>query len=354
MKTRKLLLLLGFLILAFLLSGCASGMTPSSWPGLASDGENVYVAYANQVYAVQVSNGVEIWRFPEKVSAKMLFYAQPALTPDGQLIVSGYDSILYSLNPNDGSENWTFTGAGDRWIGSAAVDGDTIYAPNADYSLYALDLQGNLKWSFETGAAIWSRPVVGDNLVYVASMDSTIYALDITTGKKVWSQMLDGAVLGPLTIGNDGSVFATTLGETVYALNPSSGKIFWSSPSSAFIWSGAEPGDGSLFVGNSAGKFFSLDMKSGKENWLIQPDGSILGTSCPSGTGGFWNRIWLIGVCGLHRENHLDKIINWHDLFRSNFGRRSYYCGSHGWGSYVDRYGPGRKSAVGLYPCQVV
>ncbi|MFN2216670.1 MAG: PQQ-binding-like beta-propeller repeat protein [Anaerolineales bacterium] len=279
MKTRKLLLLLGFLILAFLLSGCASGMTPSSWPGLASDGENVYVAYANQVYAVQVSNGVEIWRFPEKVSAKMLFYAQPALTPDGQLIVSGYDSILYSLNPNDGSENWTFTGAGDRWIGSAAVDGDTIYAPNADYSLYALDLQGNLKWSFETGAAIWSRPVVGDNFVYVASMDSTIYALDITTGKKVWSQMLDGAVLGPLTIGNDGSVFATTLGETVYALNPSSGKILWSSPSSAFIWSGAEPGDGSLFVGNSAGKFFSLDMKSGKENWLIQPDGSILGTS---------------------------------------------------------------------------
>jgi outer membrane protein assembly factor BamB len=279
MKTKKILLLMGFLILAILLSGCASGMTPSSWPGVTSDGENVYVAFANQVYAVQVSNGVELWRYPQKVSAKVLFYAPPVVTPDGQLIVSGYDYVLYSLNPANGNENWTFTGAGDRWIGSAAVGDDMIFAPSADFKLYALDFQGKLDWTFETGAAIWSQPLVGDQMVYVASFDSTIYALDITTGKMVWSQVLDGAVLGPLTLGENGMVFATTLGESIYALDSTSGKIKWNSPLSAFIWAGAVPGIDSLFVGSSDGKFYSFDMKSGKEIWTIQPDGAILDTS---------------------------------------------------------------------------
>jgi len=279
MKTKKIVLLVGFLTLAILLSGCASGMIPSSWPGVASDGENVYVAFANQVYAVQVSNGVELWRFPEKVSAKALFYAPPVITADGQLIVSGYDSILYSINPKNGSENWTFTGAGDRWIGSAAVGDDRIYAPSADFNLYALDLQGNLEWTFKTGAAIWSQPVIGEGLVYVASFDSTIYALETTTGKMVWSQVLNGAVLGPLTVGENGMVFATTLGKSIYAFDSATGKIMWTSPSTAFIWAGAVPGNDSVFIGNSDGRFSSLAMTNGKENWTIQPDGAILGTS---------------------------------------------------------------------------
>ena len=101
---------MGFLILAVLLSGCASGMTPSSWPGVTADNENAYIAYANQVYAVQVSNGVELWRYPQDVDAKKLFYAPPVLTDDGQLIISGYDSVLYSINPTNGNENWIFEG----------------------------------------------------------------------------------------------------------------------------------------------------------------------------------------------------------------------------------------------------
>ncbi|MFC2063747.1 PQQ-binding-like beta-propeller repeat protein [Chloroflexota bacterium] len=278
MKTKKILILMGFLILAVLLSGCASGMTPSSWPGVTADNENAYIAFANQVYAVQVSNGMELWRYPQDIDAKKLFYAPPVLTDDGQLIVSGYDSVLYSINPANGNENWIFEGATDRWIGSVAVSSDLIFAPSADFNLYALDLQGNLEWSFETDASIWSQPVVGDGLVYVASFDSTIYALETETGKLAWSKVLDGAVLGSLTLGENGLVFATTLGESIYALNPINGSIEWSSSLTGFIWSGPVQGNGSVFVGDSQGKFFSLDVMTGKENWSIQPNGAILGT----------------------------------------------------------------------------
>ncbi|MFC2028728.1 PQQ-binding-like beta-propeller repeat protein [Chloroflexota bacterium] len=278
MNTKKILLMMGFLILAIFLSGCASGMTPSSWPGVTADDENVYISFANQVYAVQVSNGVELWRFPQDVDAKKLFYAPPVLTPDDQLIISGYDSVLYSIDPDNGNENWTFTGAGDRFIGSVAVGAERIFAPSADFNVYALDLNGNLDWSFETGAAIWSQPVIGDGLVYVASLDSTVYALEIASGRLVWSQLLDGAVLGPLTLGDTGTVYAATMGETVYALDPKSGNIDWKSPLTGFIWSGPAQGNGSVFVGDSEGKFFSLDVNTGSQNWSIQPDGSVLGT----------------------------------------------------------------------------
>ena len=64
------------------------------------------------------------------------------LTPDGQLIVGGFDKKLYSLNPQTGQSNWQFTDAHDRFFGGVLVVNNMIYAPNADYNLYALNLKG--------------------------------------------------------------------------------------------------------------------------------------------------------------------------------------------------------------------
>jgi outer membrane protein assembly factor BamB len=278
MKTKILYFTLGILVLAFLLSGCSGGMTPSSWAGITSDGETAYVAMATHVYAVQVSNGVERWRFPEKPDAKKTFFAAPTLTEDGQLIVGGYDRILYSLSPSNGSVNWTFEGSKDHWIGSAVAGNDMIFAPSADYNLYALNMKGELVWKFTAEQALWGKPVVDETNVYFGSMDHNVYALNMKTGNLVWSSKLDGAILGAITLGSNGVLYASTLGDSVYALGTSSGKTIWQHSVSSRIWSAPVVGNGNLYVGDQAGKIFSLAADSGKENWSIQPDGPVLGS----------------------------------------------------------------------------
>jgi outer membrane protein assembly factor BamB len=278
MKTKILYLALPLLVLSIMLSGCASGMTPSSWPGVTADSDTAYIAVASHVYAVQGSNGVERWRFPVKPDAKKIFYAAPTLTPDGQLIVGGYDHILYSLSPSDGSINWTFEKAKDRWIGSAAVGNNMIFAPSADFNLYALNMKGELQWSFTAGAAFWSQPVVDGKKVYAASLDHTVYALNIETGKLIWSSKLDGGILGPLSLGENGTLYAGTLANSVYALDSANGKTLWQHSLSSWVWSGPVLGAGNVYTGDAAGMVVSLQADSGKENWVAQPDGAVLGS----------------------------------------------------------------------------
>lgn len=278
MKTKFLYFTLGLLILAFLLSGCGTGMTPTSWAGVTTDGDTAYIAMSAHIYAVQVSNGVESWRFPEKPDVKITFFAAPTLTEDGQLIVGGYDRILYSLSPSSGSVNWTFDGAKDHWIGSAIAGNDMIFAPSADYNLYALNMKGELVWKFTAEQALWGQPVIDGINVYFGSMDHKVYALNMKSGKLVWSSELDGSILGALTLGTDGVLYAGTLGDSVFALNSKSGKTIWQHPLSSRIWSAPVVGNGNLYVGDQAGKIFSLAADSGKENWNLQPDGPVLGS----------------------------------------------------------------------------
>ena len=198
MKTKYFILIGVVLILGIVLSGCASGLTASSWPGVTADANNAYIAGGPYVYAVNLQTGAEAWRYPAKAATSTPFYATPVLTPDGgQLIVSSFDHKLYSLNPQTGAEKWRFEQAKDRWIGGALVSTDSIYAPNADYNLYALTLAGTQKWvaPFQADQAIWGSPVTDGTNVYFGTLGRHVYAVNAQTGKQAWVQtVLDGAV----------------------------------------------------------------------------------------------------------------------------------------------------------------
>jgi len=278
MKINALVLVVLFLVVSILLSGCSTGLMPASWPGITADAETAYVAAGPQVYAVKLSNGSELWRFPEKPSSQKPYFAAPALTPDGQLIVGGFDTVLYSLDPADGAINWTFEGSRDRWIGSVLVANDLIYAPSADYKLYALNLEGELQWTFQAGQALWAAPVSDGERVYLTSLDHQVYALNARTGEKIWAAPLDGAVLGTPALGLDGTLYVGTFGGTMFALDAASGEARWQVPSSGWIWGGAALDADNLYFGCADGEFYSFTLADGRKNWQLQPNGPILGS----------------------------------------------------------------------------
>lgn len=283
MKLKHFLLIGGLLVLGLLLSGCASNLSASSWAGMTADANNAYIAGGPYVYAVNLETGAQVWRFPSKASTASPFYAAPALTSDGQVIVGGFDHKLYSLSAQSGLQNWVFDQAHDRWYGGPLVVNDMIYAPNADYNLYALDLHGNLKWTFEADQSLWAAPVSDGQRVYVGTLGRKVYAVDAQTGKLAWEKTFDGAILGSPALGTDGRLYVDTYAGTVVALDAASGQIRWQQKVSGWIWGGPTLDASQLFLGDSTGSFFALDTASGQQAWKQALNGSVL--SSPLSTG---------------------------------------------------------------------
>jgi eukaryotic-like serine/threonine-protein kinase len=284
MKTKHLALISILLVAVVFLSGCATGMTPSSWPGVIADADYAYVAGGQFVYAVNLQTGAQVWRFPEKATANP-FYATPMLTADGtKLIVGGFDKKLYCLDAKTGASLWQFTGARDRWIGGALVTGTMVYAANSDYKLYALDLQGTLKWSFEADQALWGKPVTDGTNVYVGSLGRKVYAVNAQTGQQTWMQTLDGAVLGSMVLGEENTLYAGTYGGTLYALNTVNGNSTVVKQASSWIWSGPVLNGDMLYVGDANGKLFASPIAGTGQPWTQDLSGAIIGSPLVNGT----------------------------------------------------------------------
>ena len=120
MKRLALFTLIGSAALA--LSACGTPVNVS-WPGLAADANNAYLANGNLVYAVRLTDGLEMWRYPEK-SAGQIFHSNPLITPDGQVLLgsAGNDNGIVSIDPATGRENWAAPLVADNhWIASPLV-----------------------------------------------------------------------------------------------------------------------------------------------------------------------------------------------------------------------------------------
>ncbi len=287
MRHKQLLLILGLIAIGVTFSACSgSATTATSWPGLTVDDNFAYVAYNTQVYAVDLVNGTEKWRYPAEPDNATTFYADPSLSQDGQLIVGSYDYNLYSLNAETGVQNWVFPDAKNRYIASSLVAEKNIFAPAADENLYSLDLNGRLQWTFSSDGESWAEPVSDKSCdcLYLSSMDHSVYAVDAQTGSQIWrSPTLGGAVVGSPAYSEDGWLYVGTFGGKLFKLNSNDGSIVWefSTADGGWIWSGPAISDGVLYFGDLNGYFYAVSSENGSQLWQLpseQLDGEIVGS----------------------------------------------------------------------------
>lgn len=260
---------------SFLLSACSSVAAANSWPGVTADKDNAYVAYSTGIYAVKAADGSMVWRYPDKADTKKMFYSTPTLAGN-QLIVGDYAGILYSLDATSGKENWTFTQAKARFVGSALVTGDTILAPSSDQTLYALDLQGKLRWSFKANGALWAEPATDGKTVYVSSLDHNLYAINISNGSKTWVADLGGAAVVSPLLSDKGLLYVGTLASEMVVVDAASGKVIRRTPSDGEIWAKPILQDGNLYYGDMSGKFYAVSSDDGTIKWTIKASGPVL------------------------------------------------------------------------------
>lgn len=264
------------------LSACGTP-TNVSWPGLAADAENAYLANGNVVYAVRLSDGMKLWQYPEK-SAGQVFISNPVVGPDGQILVgsAGPDNSIVSLDPATGRENWAAPLVADNpWVASPLVEGDTVYAANNNGTLYAAELEtGFIKWSLPLDNSLWGAPTSNGQLVFVASLDHTLYAVDPEARAIAWKADLGGSAPGSATVSVDGStLYVGSFGKKVFAIDAASGSVRWTAEVNDWVWGAPVQEGDSIYAADISGRVYSLGASHGKNAWpVVQPNGPITGS----------------------------------------------------------------------------
>jgi outer membrane protein assembly factor BamB len=249
----------------------------------------VYLSDGAQVYGVRLNDGTEVWHYPEKPDAKLIFYATPAVLPDGRALIgsAGNDHCMHIIDPSTidaatktAAGRCFFAGAQDHWVTAPLVAADTIYAPNNDGFLYVIDLKdGSLIWSLEIGGHLWATPVIGGGKLYVPSLDHKLYAVDLERREIVWDADLGGSIAGSPALSADGqSLFIGSFAARVFALNAENGAIRWQRDTKGWVWGGPAVSGDTVYAADLEGQVYALDAATGSVNWTMQPDGPVTGS----------------------------------------------------------------------------
>lgn len=173
----------------------------------AVDANSAYVFVNSTLTIFDRKTGVQRNRIQDTAQSSFTGYevnGSPVLTSPGTVIAADYGSAtwtnttsvnaLLKFNADKGYVDWRVPGA---YSTTPAYANGVIYAPNKlPYRLEArAESDAALRWSWTppiAGETSWNaEPVVTNNLVFVSTEKNT-YALDLRTGKPVWSYPLSG------------------------------------------------------------------------------------------------------------------------------------------------------------------
>lgn len=285
---KKFTFVLVILLGAFLLSACAGGpVHGATWPGLTVDENAAYLADGGAVYAVNLSNGKELWRYPG--NTKLIFYAPPVVTPDGLVLIgsAGTDHSLIALDPKDidpetnaPTEAWKFLGAKDHWVAAPLVVDNKLFAVNSDGNLYVLDLQDGQSVKQATvvklDGRLWSQPITDGDRLYITSLDHSVIAVDVNTYDVLWHEKLGGAVPGSAVLGTDGMLYVGSLASKLEKFDPATGKHQSVVDAKNWVWSTPALDGDILYFSDVDGNVYAFNTSTGSLEWEpVQPDGAI-------------------------------------------------------------------------------
>ncbi len=267
---------------SLLLSACSGGrsrIAASSWPGFSVDGETIYVSSGQFVRALKLENGNQIWQFPVEADKVLTFYAPPVVL-DGVVIAGDYQDAVHGLDADTGSKMWTFTDSEKRFIAPGLLVNDLALEPSAGGTVYALNSDGTAAWQVDLSSeAIWAQPVTDGETVYVASMDHSLYALEISEAgaRQKWSLDVGGAMVSSPSMDEDGNLYVGTMTQKLVAVSPT-GRELWRYDAQGAIWGTPVVHEGQVMFGDLSGTIYALNTSNGSVEWTITVDGPVIGS----------------------------------------------------------------------------
>lgn len=127
------------------------------------------------------------------------------------------------------------------------------------------------------------QPVMTESVIYAASAEGEVKAMDRARGKKLWSTDLETGLSGGVGY-HDGSLLLGSSDGSVIRLDANSGAVIWSTKLTGEVLAPPQ-GDGRVVVAQSYdGKLQGLDFETGEKLWTYDSNVPVLtirGTGTP-------------------------------------------------------------------------
>ncbi len=269
---------------------------------VAGPDSTVYVHSKGRLQAFS-SSGEEVWKVAEEEDTNARF-GTPAVLSDGSIMagcIANGQYYLYRISSN-GTVQWKNSTTLYFGYPCSVGSDDTVYF-GVNGRLTAVSPQGYTKWTYLTGGAIESAPVLGpDGTLYFGSKDQRVYALN-PDGSQAWAYTTRSPVSSSPVVGRDGCVYANA-GGYIYAINRD-GSIRWTQEAIGGGGLLLAP-DGTLYL--SGYYLYALD-SFGNVLWKTQPEA---GAACALG---FDGTLYLRCSDGIVKAINPDGSEKWvHDL----------------------------------------
>lgn len=293
---RKALFIL--ILASFVLAACGARVANENWPGLTTLDDVAYVAFGPGIYAVNITERELVWIFPEGLESGTTFYSAPSVNNTTAYFgdfgaTTGFFNpsprvSLYAVENSDSAVApliWKQEEAAfDRIVAPASQSETLAFFGTADNDVIALDNNsGDIVWRFEAGHSIWGQPVYQDEVLYVASLDKNLYALNAANGELIWTAVFDDNEDG--TTGSSGSlpsqpvidgdtIYVSSFDEKIHAIDLDTGVEKWSNDAEDVVWGAPAVADGRVFYGDINGKIYAVNT-AGEPLWEAQAAGLI-------------------------------------------------------------------------------
>jgi outer membrane protein assembly factor BamB len=252
-----------------------------SSPIVGADG-TVYVGSADQNFYAINKDGSQRW----KVTTGEIIDSSGLLDDMGRVYFGSGDGLLRACDAATGAVAWTFqadspteNSAYLNWFeGNVAIGPDgTLYAPNDNYFIYAVDRSGKLVWKFKTPDQTWSLPAVdvttGDlyvgNNELLSFLGNNTFAIG-KDGENLWDTSTPGTIAASPTLTAGGAVIMGGFDGFVHAYKAADGTPLWSTATRDHVYaSPALLSDGTIVQPSADGTLYALDPATGNVRWTF-------------------------------------------------------------------------------------
>ena len=234
---------------------------------IAVENNGVYFGGADgNLYSVNLDNGRVNWQY----NLRNPMISRPAVH-GGRVFVTSSDDTVYAIDAGTGQWLWHYkrrTTPPATILGASSpfIDGDDVIAGLSDGFLVCLSSSdGKLKWERKLHEGrkftdVDAHPVLEDGILYVASYDGSLYALNRKGGETIWK--FDSGGSKQIVLEED-RVFLPSTDGHIYALQKRSGKVLWKFELDHGTPTQLTVTDGLLIFGSTFQYLYALDKKTG-------------------------------------------------------------------------------------------
>jgi outer membrane protein assembly factor BamB len=180
---------------------------------------------------------------------------------------------------------WQFKAEDSFFDATAVIAGGVVYVGDVDRHFYAIDLAtGKKLWSFESEIGFTAAAAVRDGRVFVGDSDGVFYCLSAKDGQLVWKHETAAEINGSANFYRD-SVLVGSQDGTLYRLRAADGSVIWkyTIKASGGIQCSPTLAENRAFVCGCDGKLHIIDVAQGASTATLDIGDPTLATAAISG-----------------------------------------------------------------------